>query len=61
MRAIQIDKFGGPEVLQYRTDVPIPSIKEDEVRSTPITDSVTDPDIGASVEGVERLGGARCK
>ena len=31
MRAIQIDKFGGPEVLQYRTDVPIPSIKDDEV------------------------------
>ena len=57
MRAIQIDKFGGPEVLQYRTDVPIPSIKEDGVSSIPITDSVTDPCIGASVEDVKRLGG----
>ena len=57
MRAIQIDKFGGPEVLQYRTDVPIPSIKEAEVRPIPITDSVTDPNTGASVEGVKRLGG----
>ena len=49
MRAIQIDKFGGPEVLQYRADVPIPSIKEDEVRSIPTTDSVTDPCIGDNV------------
>lgn len=32
MRAIQIDKFGGPEVLQYRTNVPVPTIKDDEVR-----------------------------
>ena len=63
MRAIQIDKFGGPEVLQYRTDVPIPSIKEDEVRSLPITDSVTDPDIyiGAVWKVLKGLGGPRCK
>ena len=31
MKAIQIDKHGGPEVIQYRTEVPLPLIKENEV------------------------------
>jgi NADPH:quinone reductase-like Zn-dependent oxidoreductase len=31
MKAVLIDKTGGPEVLEYKTDVPVP---------TPIDDSI---------------------
>lgn len=31
MKAVQIDKTGGTDVLQYRTDVPVPEPKEGEV------------------------------
>ncbi len=31
MRGILIETTGGPEVLQYRTDLPVPEPKEGEV------------------------------
>lgn len=31
MKAIRVHKFGGPEVLQYDTEVPIPSLGPEEV------------------------------
>ena len=31
MKAVLIEKTGGLEVLQYRTDVPVPAPKEGEV------------------------------
>lgn len=31
MKAVSIGKTGGTDVLQYKTDVPIPELKEGEV------------------------------
>jgi hypothetical protein len=31
MKAVQIDKIGGTEVLQYKIDVPVPQLKTGEV------------------------------
>jgi NADPH2:quinone reductase len=31
MKAVQIDKIGGTEVLQYKTGVPVPQLKKGEV------------------------------
>jgi NADPH2:quinone reductase len=31
MKAVQIEKTGGTDVLQYKTDVPVPEPKEGEV------------------------------
>lgn len=31
MKAVQIEKTGGTDVLQYKTDVPVPEVKGDEV------------------------------
>ncbi|KAF1846584.1 NAD(P)-binding protein [Cucurbitaria berberidis CBS 394.84] len=31
MKAVQIEKTGGTDVLQYKTDVPVPQLKEGEV------------------------------
>jgi hypothetical protein len=31
MKAVQIEKTGGPDVLQYKTDVPVPEPKDGEV------------------------------
>lgn len=31
MKGILIEKTGGPEVLQYKTDLPVPEPKEGEV------------------------------
>jgi NADPH2:quinone reductase len=31
MKAVSIDKTGGTDVLQYKTDVPVPEPKEGEV------------------------------
>lgn len=31
MKAVYIEKTGGTEVLQYKTDVPVPEPKEGEV------------------------------
>lgn len=31
MKAVQIEKTGGTDVLQYKTDVPVPEPKGDEV------------------------------
>jgi NADPH2:quinone reductase len=31
MKAVLIEKTGGTDVLQYKTDVPIPELKEGEV------------------------------
>jgi NADPH:quinone reductase-like Zn-dependent oxidoreductase len=31
MKAILIEKTGGPDVLQYKTDVPVPEPKDGEV------------------------------
>ena len=31
MRAVRVSRFGGPEVLQVESNVPIPQIKETEV------------------------------
>jgi NADPH2:quinone reductase len=31
MKAVFIEKTGGTDVLQYKTDVPVPELKEGEV------------------------------
>jgi hypothetical protein len=31
MKAVQIEKTGGTDVLQYKTDVPLPELKDGEV------------------------------
>ena len=31
MKGVQMKNFGGPEVMQYRTDLPVPSPREGEV------------------------------
>jgi NADPH2:quinone reductase len=31
MKAVQIEKTGGTDVLQYKTDVPVPEPKQGEV------------------------------
>jgi NADPH-dependent curcumin reductase CurA len=31
MKGVWIEKTGGTEVLQYRTDIPVPEVKEGEV------------------------------
>jgi hypothetical protein len=31
MKAVQIEKTGGTDVLQYKTDVPVPELKDGEV------------------------------
>lgn len=31
MKAVVIEKTGGPQVLQYKTDVPVPEPKDNEV------------------------------
>jgi NADPH2:quinone reductase len=31
MRGVQIEKIGGPEVLQYKTDLPVPVPRDGEV------------------------------
>ena len=34
MQAIKVFEFGDPEVLQIKTEVEIPEVKENEVRSS---------------------------
>lgn len=31
MKGVQITSFGGPEVLQYKTDLPVPTPRGDEI------------------------------
>lgn len=34
MRGISIEKFGGPEVCKFQTNLPIPEPNDDQVKKT---------------------------